>query len=198
MNEPLITMTHVCRSWRNLLLSTPSLWTQIDFSASTKSQQAEGFLCRSGNQPLNIHQILENPDDVEPFLSTTLHNVFRLQGLSITSFLPYFGRLLRNFSASAPELKYLDIANEPNVTEMDIKLPKVFGGRMPKLTRLELRSLRTNLRNFNPPPPYTVHFYDGNKNFRSGSDILLRKMPFARINPNFPLLRTSTTHPSSP
>jgi hypothetical protein len=60
MNKPLITMTHVCRSWRNVLLSTPSLWTQIDFSMSTKSQQAEGFLRRSGNQPLDIYQYLED------------------------------------------------------------------------------------------------------------------------------------------
>ena len=162
MNKPLITMTHVCRSWRNTLLSTPSLWTQIDFSQSTGSQQTS-FLRRSGNQPLGIHQFLEDEDHVEPFLSITLRNLFRLQELSITSFLPHLERLLGNFSASAPELKYLEIANDPNITDKDIKLPKIFGGRMPKLTSLSLYSLRTNLRDFGFPSLTRFNFSTGTK-----------------------------------
>jgi len=163
MNTPLITMTHVCRSWRNVLLSTPSLWTQIDFSMSSNSQQAEGFLRRSGNQLLDIHQYLEDDDHVEPFLSTTFHNVFRLQRLSITSSLPYLKRLLENFLAPGPELEYLEIANDANVTEEDIKLPKIFGGRLPKLTSLSLYSLRTNLRDFNFPSLTRFTFETGTK-----------------------------------
>ena len=87
MNAPLITMTHVCRSWRNALLSTTSLWKKINFSVS-KSQQAEGFLRRSGNQPLDIFHYLEDQDRVEPFLSATLHNVSRLRRLKIGSSFP--------------------------------------------------------------------------------------------------------------
>src|SRR6266545_1037536 len=66
--KPLITMTHVCRSWRTVLLSTPSLWSQIDFSMSTEFQQ-KSFLLRSGNQPLHIHHYLYDEDDIQPFLS---------------------------------------------------------------------------------------------------------------------------------
>ena len=143
-NKPLITMTHVCRSWRNTLLSTPSLWTQIDFSLSAKSQQAEVFLRRSGNQLLDIYHHLRGRDYVEPFLSTMLHNLFRLRGLSIVSYLPYLEPLLRKFSALAPELKYLEIQSGSTM-EPGAQLPNVFGGQMPKLTSLSLYLFHTNL-----------------------------------------------------
>jgi len=129
-NKPLITMTHVCRSWRDALLSIPSLWTKIDFSMSTKSQQ-EAFLCRSGKQPLNIYHYLEYEEHIEPFLSITSHNIFRIQELYISSCLRNLAALLRNFSA-APELKYLTIENDSNISKMEINLPKIFGGQMPK------------------------------------------------------------------
>jgi len=59
--------------------------------------------------------------------------------------------LLKVFSAAAPQLKHLDLANDANVTETDIKLPIIFGGQMPNLTSLELHSLHTNFRDFNFP-----------------------------------------------
>ena len=154
-------MTHVCRSWRNLLLSTPSLWTRIDFSVCTKSQQAKGFLRRSGNRPLDVYQFLESQDHVEPFLSITRRNQFRLQGLEIYSYLPYLEHLLRNFSTSAPELKHLNIINEYSITGVDVELPKVFGGRMPKLTTLRLSYLNTNLRDFTFPSLTQFNFVIG-------------------------------------
>ena len=131
-----------------MLLSTPSLWTQIDFSKSTESQQG-AFLHRSGSQPLHIHHYLDDEHNFEPFLSTTLDNLSRLQGLSINSCLFGLHRLLRNFFTPAPELRHLKITNDPNTTEMDIKLPNIFRGQIPKLTSLKLRFLCTNLRDFN-------------------------------------------------
>jgi len=162
MTKPLIMMTHVCRSWRNVLLSTPSLWTQIDFTMSTKSQRA-AFLRRSGDQPLKINHYIDDPDNVKPFLSIILHNLFRLQWLRISLYLDDFELLLRNFSAAAPELKYLEMENDANVTEMDVKLPKIFGGRMPKLTSLKLRNFHTNFRDFNFPSLTRFFFGTGTK-----------------------------------
>ena len=162
MNKPLITMTHVCRSWRNVLLSAPSLWTQIDFSKSTKSQQ-EAFLHRSGDQPLHIHDYLDDEDNMGPFLSTTRRNLSRLQELSISSCILDLHHLLMSFLTPAPKLKYLEIANDPNITEMDIKLPKIFGGHLPKLTSLKLFYLHTNLRDFNFPSLTRFEFNTGTK-----------------------------------
>jgi len=144
-------MTHVCRSWRNTLLSTPSLWTQIDFSTSM-SKQAKGFLGRSGNQLLDIHQFLEDEDHVEPFLSTTLRNIHRVRWLDIDSFFPHLERMLIRFTEPAPNLEYLEITNNPNITGRDMKFDNtIFGGRLPKLTSLSLHYLRTNLRGFDFP-----------------------------------------------
>ena len=161
MNKPLITMTHVCRSWRNLLLSTPSLWTQIDFSTS-KSKQAEGFLGRSGGQFLDIFHFFGSEDTTEPFLSTTLRNLYRLRRLEIGSLIHRLERVLVRLTGPAPELKHLEIMNDPNVTEMDVKLPStIFEGQLPKLTSLSLHYLRTDLRAFNFPSLTRFSFTTG-------------------------------------
>ena len=150
MNGPLIKMTHVCRSWRNVLLCTPSLWTQVDFSFG-ESDQAEEFLRRSGDQLLDVRHYLESEGDVEPFLSSVLDNIHRLRLLDIFSSLPHLDRMLESFASSAPELESLEITNNPTVEEREIKLPTIFGGRFPKVTYLSLSYLNTNLRDLNFP-----------------------------------------------
>jgi len=164
MNGPLVTMTHVCRSWRNVLFSTPSLWTQLDFSRSTNSQQAKDFLRRSGGLPLDIYQSFEDPDEAEPFFSTTLRNLSRLRRLDMNSCIDHFGRLLERFSASAPVLEHLTISNDPNITDKDMKFPStIFGGRLPKLSSLSLCFLRTDLRGLNLPSLTRFSFTTGAK-----------------------------------
>jgi len=65
-NKLLITMTHVCRLWRNVLFSTPSLRTLIDFSVSAKPQQAEAFIHRSGLAPESGYFEIQNRSTTEP------------------------------------------------------------------------------------------------------------------------------------
>jgi len=157
-------MTHVCRSWRNILCSTPSLWTQLDFSVSTRSRQAIGFLRRSGNLPLNIYQHLENRDHVEPFCSTTHHNLSRLRQLELISCLDDFESLSTRLSGSAPVLEHLWVANDPSFTDYEVKFPStIFGGRLPKLTSLTLWLFRTDLRGFNFPSLTRFDFMTGAK-----------------------------------
>ena len=59
-NKLLITMTHVCRLWRIVLSSAPSLWTLIDFSVSAKPQQAEVFIHRLGLAPESKYFEIKN------------------------------------------------------------------------------------------------------------------------------------------
>ncbi|KAF9789241.1 hypothetical protein BJ322DRAFT_528213 [Thelephora terrestris] len=151
-NIPLIAMTHVCRSWRSTLLSTPSLWTKIDFSVSTNPQQALEFLHRSSNQLLDVFQNLESLYHLEPFLSITLRNIHRLRSLEIYSSHPYVENVLDKLTMSAPELRYFAISNDPDITRRDVGFPTtVFKGQLPKLATLSLHYLRTNLRTFNFP-----------------------------------------------
>jgi len=143
-------MTHVCRSWRNVLVSTPSLWVHIDFT--TTSKQAKSFLRRSRDQPLDIYTFLVNKDRVEPFLSTTLRNIHRVRRLGIFSTLPHLKGMLTQFTELAPKLEHLNIANDPIMNRRGIELyDGIFGGRLPKLTSLSLHCLRTNLRAFHFP-----------------------------------------------
>ena len=159
-NKPLITMTHVCRSWRDVLLSAPALWTQLNFSTS-KSKQAEGFLGRSGNQLLDVYQSLENDEHVDPFLSVTLANTYRLRWLELFSS-QHLDRVLAQFTSPAPELEHLEIENDTDVTARDVKLPStVFGGWLPKLASLSLHYLRTDLRDFNFPSLTRFSFSTG-------------------------------------
>ena len=163
MNQPLLTMTHVCRSWRNLLLSTPSLWTHIDFSTS-RAKQAECFLGRSAKQFLDIHHFFGREDTTEPFLSTTLGNLYRLRRLDIGSNSQHLERVLVRFTRPAPELKHLEIVNDIDFTNRDMQFPSaIFGGQLPKLTSLSLHYLRTDLRDFNFPSLTRFSFMTGTR-----------------------------------
>jgi len=154
-------MTHVCQSWRNVLLSTPSLWTQIDLSA-LKLKQAKGFLGRSGNRLLDVYQSFEAKEDIEPFLSTTLPNIHRLRGLKIDTFSAHLEHVLARFTESAPELKYLKFWNDPDYTGEDMKFHNtIFDGRLPKLTSLSLVYFRTDFRDFNFPSLTRLEFTTG-------------------------------------
>jgi len=143
-------MTHVCRRWRDTLLSTPSLWTQLDFSLSSGTQQAESFLRLSRDQLLDVYQCIARPDHAETFLSTILRNISRVQRLDITALFTGLEHLLGNFeSASAPEPRCLEITNHPHYARRDMsKYFKISGGRLPKLSILTLHHLHINLRDF--------------------------------------------------
>ena len=147
MTKPLVMMTHVCRSWRNVLVSTPSLWTQLDFCVPAGPQQVEEFLRRSGNLPLDIHHYLKDMGVADPFLSITLDNMHRLRHLELSSRIAHLGLFLAYFSEPAPELEYLRITHDPSIAARDIELPgTIFGGQLPKLSSITLVNMYTDLR----------------------------------------------------
>jgi len=67
---------------------------------------------------------------------------------------------------------------------------------MMKLQKLSEGEYRNSQVSRGPPLPHAVQWCDGTKKFHSGSGILLRKMPFVRINRHLPLLPPRIlTHP---
>jgi len=196
MNRPLVTMTHVCQSWRDVLFSIPSLWTQLDFSKSTKSQQAEDFLGRSGERFLDVYQFLDDGEDIEPFLPIILRNAYRLRRLEIFSSHPHLEHVLARFARPAPELKHLEIENDFDITNRDIVLPStIFGGQLPKLTSLSLHRLCTDLRDFNFPSLTRFTFVTGTTTSVRDLTSFIEKCPsleFIRISLKyFPLPPTT-------
>ena len=167
-DEPLIAMTHVCRSWRNALISTPSLWTNINF---TNSRKAMEFLDRSKGQLLDVfHFPRLDQDEIKFFLFITLRNIYRLRSLQLDSHSFQLEWVLAQFAEPAPELKHLMIANDTNITGREMELQNtIFEGQFPKLTSLELHFVRTNLRDFKFPS--LTRFY-----FRTGTFIPLRDL----------------------
>ena len=51
MDKDLVTLTHVCRGWRTLFISHPSLWTRLEFTNVNKTRT---YLERSKALPLEI------------------------------------------------------------------------------------------------------------------------------------------------
>ena len=114
-DETLITLTHVCRSWRAVFTSRPSLWARLD---CTNTDKTRVYIERSKSFPLEL--CLGPVDDLsydayyceEAFLLAVPH-IPRLKTLSIAGtpdqILPI---LVEHFSCPVPILNYLDITFE--------------------------------------------------------------------------------------
>jgi len=58
----LVTATHVCHLWRTTLLSSPRLWSHLDFA---KEECALAFLERSKSAPLSVDLMsTEEPSEI--------------------------------------------------------------------------------------------------------------------------------------
>ncbi|KAJ7822363.1 hypothetical protein B0H13DRAFT_1659736, partial [Mycena leptocephala] len=49
------TLTHICRQWREITLTTPLLWRAIGLSDERRSDICNTWLTRSRRCPLSIH-----------------------------------------------------------------------------------------------------------------------------------------------
>jgi hypothetical protein len=103
--ERLIKLTHVCRSWREVFISRPSLWTSLD---CTNVDKTRVYIDRSKSSPLKIS--LGQSYREEAFLRAVPH-IPRLKTLSIsgnpTKILPV---LVEHFSCPVPLLDELKIS----------------------------------------------------------------------------------------
>ena len=140
-DRELITLTHVCRDWREILLSRASLWTFLD---CTDLDKTNAYIRRSNDAPLEI--CLEAHEDAHysnDALLLTLPHIGRLEALTLVGFSGNLDilKLTEHFGSRAPILGKLDICIFDD-TPVEIT---VFDGDLSPLRKLRLEGVLTNL-----------------------------------------------------
>jgi len=105
-DQDIITLTHVCRTWREVFVSRPSFWTRFDCLDEEKTRI---YLERSKSSPVDLSLIRNqgiSPDD--PFFQIIPHATGRLRSL------PMMGpseniQVITHLSHPAPLLENLSI-----------------------------------------------------------------------------------------
>jgi hypothetical protein len=155
-------LSHVCRHWRQIAISTPQLWSSITLF-STKSQPCvEEWLARSGSVPLDVRLDLFDADYrgevtahwLQNHLAHIVLNVHRFQNLFLFTRLEVnvYHVLQLLHQVEAPLLKRLSVlvGRHQQLRELtpfstangDFNLRTSLNGGLPNLNFAELQPLR--------------------------------------------------------
>ena len=135
-DQGVITLTHVCRRWRDTFTSCSSLWTQLDFKNVDKTRV---FIQRSKSSLLTLCLDYKSIDDA---LALMIPHVHRLKSLTIRG-VNALQRVIEHFRCHAPLLEKLNIGifskNEPTLDGA------LFNGDLSFLRELRLSGVITPL-----------------------------------------------------
>lgn len=123
----LVTLTHVCRGWRRMLISCSSLWTRFTFENVDKTRT---YIQRSHSSPLAIDF------DDEPLIDAfalIIPHFHRLRSLTAKWFIP--SNVVENLYRPAPLLEKLDIGC---LKPSDPDLSRLFNGEFSLLRELKM------------------------------------------------------------
>jgi hypothetical protein len=140
LDQNLIALTHVCRSWRDIFTSRSSLWTKLDFTNVDKTRT---YIQRSRSSPLEIHLEASTGygDYRDDAFSLVIPHLHRLKSLTISAnFLP---DILRHFRYHAPLLEKLAI--DINGSFNPVLDSTLFNGDLSSLRELRLGGVITHL-----------------------------------------------------
>ena len=191
-DEDLITATHVCRGWRDLFISSSSLWTQLN---CTHVEKTRIYVERSKLSPLDI----SIRDKDTPFLSDafllTIPHLTRLRSLSIFGLSRNLvGVINQHLHYPAPSLEKLKISfvGAPRPIE-----GTTFDGDLSSLRDLRLSGVLTNLPWVNLPNLTTFYFRNVPSDKVSVTQLLdfFEHAPFLR---NVTLTQASSTTSDAP
>ena len=154
--DRLLTLTHVCRDWRNVALSVSSLWSNIAYYDDPHT--IGEWLQRSRNAPLTLHfNDLPNPR-VTSYVSESelLHHIERVTELALpnTKALQEIAR--HGSQARQLQKLYLKACHRGPASRLD--------SLCPLLTHLTIRADDTYYKSWSLPPSLrylTVHSQDG-------------------------------------
>ena len=186
-DENLITATHVCRGWRNLFISRPSLWTQLD---CTHVEKTRIYVERSKSSPLDVYirGDEDTPFPSDAFLLTIPHHS-RFRSLSLFgSSDDLAGIINQHLHCPAPSLEELKISftGAPRPIEATI-----FDGNLSSLRELRLSGVLTDLPWVDLPNLTTFYFRNVPSNKVSVTQLL-------NLFERAPLLSTVTLWEASP
>ena len=178
-DQDVITLTHVCRAWREVFTSRSSLWTNLNCE---NKDQAHVYLERSKSLPVNLS--LNADDDLpsyHPFFEIIPRAIGRLRSLSI-GVEGDLQTITAHLFRPAPLLEELSICGDSDCSN-PVLTPTLFNGDLSSLRKLRLNCVRTwlpwrnmiNLTSFKlvhtPPNEVTVRqlldFFEGAPRLRT-------------------------------
>ena len=157
-----VTVSHVCRLWRDVAINTPALWSTLDFSKGPPFTESAVYLERSKGAPLDIAIDITNdeeggePDDpsyaeqLEQILDLIIPHVWHWRSLElmVSDYLPMHSALTRmGACASAPLLEVLQLYHYEDSDEGASKFAPeelreqdfvLFHGNAPRLAHVAL------------------------------------------------------------
>ena len=146
IDRDVITLTHVCRAWREVFISRSSLWTNLNCQDKNKTRI---YLERSKSLPVNLSLgpgVCLSPH--HPFLKIIPHVIGRLGSLTIEGTPKNLQYITDRLSHPAPLLEKLSIHGDYDYgPSRNPVLPlTLFNGDLSSLRELKLESVRTELR----------------------------------------------------
>jgi len=140
-DEGLISMSHVCRSWRELLIARSSLWAHLDCKNTDKTRV---YIERSKSSPLELSLFkYRSADYIEDGILLVVPHISRLKSLSIDGRVDLLRFLTPYLSCPIPLLRELTIAF--NCDPAPVLDGMLFNGDLSSLCSLSLGGVITHL-----------------------------------------------------
>ncbi|KAI9062270.1 hypothetical protein FKP32DRAFT_1574310, partial [Trametes sanguinea] len=130
----LLKLTHVCKRWRDVALSAPTLWTRID---NEQPEQLEAFLKRSRSVPLSLNLSNKHGDTIPATIREHGHRIRRLDITMRVDCRPL--PLLPLLDFEAPLLRCLTIRQDQQTALAEHQHPLLFQDKVPNLQALALK-----------------------------------------------------------
>ena len=144
-DEDVITLTHVCRAWREIFISHSSLWANFQCTDTDKTRI---YLERSKSSPIGLSLSREGdlpPHD--PYFQVIPRAIGRLKSLFVQATPNNLSDITAHLSHPAPLLEYLSIDgdHEFHLNGHASFTTTLFNGDLSSLHTLHLQSVHTEL-----------------------------------------------------
>ncbi|THU94883.1 hypothetical protein K435DRAFT_779209 [Dendrothele bispora CBS 962.96] len=172
--ESLLLLTQVCSRWRNIILSTPKLWSFLRFRLPTNPKQIRLCLDRSLNEPLFI--TIDGNLSTDSGLQDLIAESSRWTEFNVRLVAPLaLDKILQRIKSVSPSLRSLNIMTRSIVDRKGRNkpgpLPSILDTDFPSLTSLNWTSQRLKDISSLPIRRNLTHFTGSFHSARSLSEV---------------------------